>query len=401
MRQLTELAELVDGFVIGDPHVMIEGITTYIDGRDGHLMLVTSDQYLKKFEDGNSIAAILPLELAPATKSGIQVPDPELAFEKIVQLFRPLISRTNRSISPLATISPTAQIGSNVCIYPGAVILDGVTIGDGTTVFPNVTIMENCHIGQQVTIYPGAVLYENTIVGARVILQANVVLGGMGFGYRFHDGRHQLGPQLGNVIIEADVEIGANTTIDRGTYDSTVIGRGSKLDNLVMVGHNCKIGQDNLLCSQVGIAGSCETGSHVIMGGQVGLADHLTLGDRVRIGAQSGLMHDVAADQQVFGSPARPLKEEMQFQANRPRIPEMRKQVRELTKLVAALQQQVDGLTSTNMTTETKTSGDLSVAEPATVSQEQETCRCHGTTDRETNPNPSSTSASLPQPYAA
>ncbi len=400
MRQLIELAELVGGFVIGDPHVNIKGITTCGDGRNGHLMLVTSDHYLKKFEAGYSTAAILPLELAPAAKSGIQVPNPEIAFEKIVQLFRPSVSRTNRSISPLATISPTAQIGSNVCIHPGAVILDGVSIGDGTTVFPNVTIMENCHIGQDVTIYPGAVLYENTLVGHRVILQANVVLGGLGFGYRFQDGRHQMGPQLGNVIIEEDVEIGANTTIDRGTYDSTVIGRGSKLDNLVMVGHNCKIGQDNLLCSQVGIAGSCETGSHVIMGGQVGLADHLKLGDRVRIGAQSGLMHDVATDQQVFGSPARPLKEEMQFQANRPRIPEMRKQVRELAKLVAVLQQQVQSLTPVaDSTTEMTTSGNVPATAPAAESLTSGPC--HKMVDQPVEVETLSTSVSVPQTYAA
>ena len=255
-------------------------------------------------------------------------------------------------------VSETAKIADDVCIHPGAVIMDHVEIGSGSVIFPNVTVMENVVIGQDVRIFPGATLYEKTVVGHRAIIHAGAVLGAFGFGYKSNDGVHRLSAQLGNVVIGNDVEIGANTTIDRGTYDSTTIGQGSKLDNMVMVGHNCIIGEHNLLCSQVGIAGSCETGDYVVMGGQVGLADHLKVGSQVSIGAKSGLMHDIESGQKFFGIPARPAREEMRIVANRAKLPEMRKQLKDLQKLVARLEAQVsqsasneennDGLESTS-----------------------------------------------------
>ena len=187
--------------------------------------------------------------------------------------------------------------------------MDGVQIGSGSVIFPNTTVMENVCIGKNVTVYPNVTIYENTIIGDRSTIHAGAVLGAFGFGYKSGDDGHVLSAQLGNVVLGEDVEIGANTTIDRGTYDSTTIGNGSKLDNLVMIGHNCAIGDHNLLCSQVGIAGSSQTGDYVVMAGQVGLADHLTIGDRAQIGAQSGLMHNVEPNQVMFGSPAKPMRE--------------------------------------------------------------------------------------------
>jgi UDP-3-O-[3-hydroxymyristoyl] glucosamine N-acyltransferase len=279
--------------------------------------------------------------MASDSKPCIQVEHPEAAFSMIVALFRPQLQRANSDISPQAIISPTATLESGVCVHAGAVIMDNVTIKTGTVVFPNVTIMENCSIGCDVKIFPGVVMYENTEVGDRCIIHANVVLGAFGFGYSTVDGDHRLGPQLGNVRLGNDVEIGANSTIDRGTYDSTEIGAGTKLDNLVMIGHNCRIGSRNLLCSQVGIAGSCETGDLVVMGGQVGLADHLSIGNRVSIGAQSGVMHNIEDNTQAFGSPARPMREEMQILAGKARLPEMRQTLRRLERKVETLQAQL------------------------------------------------------------
>ena len=217
--------------------------------------------------------------------------------------------------------------------------MDGVSIGDRSTVFPNVTVMEACKIGCDTQIFPNTVLYENTVIGNRVILHAGVVLGAYGFGYKSKSGKHELSAQLGNVVIEDDVELGANTTVDRGTYDSTYVRRGSKLDNLVMIGHNCDIGEDNLLCSQVGIAGSCDVGDGVVMGGQVGVGDHLNIGSGSMIMAKSGLMHDVEPKAGMFGIPARPVRRHMQIQAVSNKLPELRKELKALGRAFKELQE--------------------------------------------------------------
>jgi UDP-3-O-[3-hydroxymyristoyl] glucosamine N-acyltransferase len=343
MLRLEELAKLVNGRVVGPDcgEILFRGAASIQRAIENQITLVTSEKYLSQFESSTASAAVVPVGLGCTLKPCIEVENPEAAFVTIVALFRPKLNRTHSGISPQAIISPTAHLESGVCIHAGVVIMDNVTIKTGAIIFPNVTVMENCQIGTDTKIFPGAVLYENTEIGDRCIVHANVVLGAYGFGYSTIDGEHRLGPQLGNVRIGDDVEVGANSTIDRGTYDSTEIGAGTKLDNLVMIGHNCRIGTGNLLCSQVGIAGSCETGDLVVMGGQVGLADHLTIGNRVSIGAQSGVMHDIADNTQAFGSPARPMREEMQILAGKSRLPEMRQTLRSLERKIEFLQAQV------------------------------------------------------------
>jgi UDP-3-O-[3-hydroxymyristoyl] glucosamine N-acyltransferase len=190
--------------------------------------------------------------------------------------------------------------------------------------------MEGCRIEADTAIFPGVVLYENTRIGQRCRIHAGAVLGAYGFGYKLVDGQHKLGVQLGNVELEDDVDVGANATIDRGTYGTTRIGSGTKLDNLVMIGHNCRIGQHNLFCSQVGIAGSCSTGDYVVMAGQVGVGDHLDIGNHVIIAAQSGVMHHIEDGQRLLGSPAMPAKRQMQILACLAKLPELRKQINEL-----------------------------------------------------------------------
>jgi UDP-3-O-[3-hydroxymyristoyl] glucosamine N-acyltransferase len=357
MWQLHELAKLVGGTVLvpssGDVraagensesddlhHVPISGAAAISFSQPDQITLVTSDKYLQEFETSPATAAVVGTGLTTLkgqTKPCIQVANPAESFSKIVALFRTPVSRPRIGISPSAEVALSAKISEDVCIYPGAVIMDNVEIGCGSIIFPNVTVMENCRIGSHVKIFPGAVLYENTVIGDRCIIHGGVVLGAYGFGYHSSTNGHQLSPQLGNVVIESDVEIGANCTIDRGTYDSTVIGEGSKLDDAVMIGHNCRIGKHNLLCSQVGIAGSCQTGDFVVMGGQVGLADHLNIGNGAQIAAKSGLMHDVEPGQRMFGTPARPAREEMQLLASRAKLPEMRKTIRKMEKQIEQL----------------------------------------------------------------
>jgi UDP-3-O-[3-hydroxymyristoyl] glucosamine N-acyltransferase len=209
---------------------------------------------------------------------------------------------------------------------------EGSVIGDNTTVHAGVVIGRWCRLGEQVTIHPHAILYDDTIVGNRVTIHANAVIGADGFGYRTHEGRHVKVPQLGWVELQDDVEIGACTTIDRGTFGPTRIGAGTKIDNLVMIGHNCQIGKHNLLCSQVGIAGSSTTGDYVVMAGQVGVADHITIGDRVVILAKSGVPGNIPANSQVLGSPARPHKEQVRILMTMEKLPEIRKELLKIKK---------------------------------------------------------------------
>jgi UDP-3-O-[3-hydroxymyristoyl] glucosamine N-acyltransferase len=197
--------------------------------------------------------------------------------------------------------------------------------------------MSGSQIGEQVTIFPNTVLYENTVVGSRSIIHANVVLGAYGFGYGFSGGKHVLSAQLGNVIVESDVEIGAGTTIDRGTYGPTFIGEGTKIDNLVMVAHNCRIGRHNMLCSQVGIAGSTTTGDYVVMAGQVGVRDHVHIGHRAVLGAMAGVTNDVPEGSRMIGIPATPERDQKIKQAAFSKLPEMRRQLKQLQRTVDAL----------------------------------------------------------------
>ena len=337
MMRLHQLAQLVGGNLTATVAPEISGAASIARATSNQITFACSEKHFEQFLVSAAAAALIPRSIESPDKPCIQVDDVKLAFDKIAAHFKPPVQRATSGVSPRAFVSPTATLAEDVCVHPGAVIMDGVNIARGSVIFPNTTVMENSFVGEDVTLFPNVTIYENTVIGNRVTVHAGAVIGAYGFGYESGSGSHILSAQLGNVIIGDDVEIGANSTIDRGTYDSTTIGKGSKLDNLVMVGHNCIIGQHNLLCSQVGIAGSCETGDYVVMGGQVGLADHLTIGDHVLIGAKSGLMHDVDSNQKFFGIPARPAREEMQLLANRAKLPEMRKS---LKKLQAA----VDGL---------------------------------------------------------
>ena len=337
MMRLHQLAQLVGGNLTSAEDPVINGAASIARATSLQITFACSTKHHDQFLASDAAAAIIPKEIESSDKPCIRVDNVEIAFAKIASHFKPPIERPNNGISPQAIVSPIASIATDACIHPGAVIMDGVQIGAGSVIFPNVTVMENVCIGENVTVYPNVTIYENTVIGNRSIIHAGARLGGFGFGYKSDSGQHLLSPQLGNVVLGEDVEIGANTTIDRGTYDSTKIGNGTKLDNLVMIGHNCAIGDHNLLCSQVGIAGSSKTGNYVVMAGQVGVADHLTIGDKALVGAQAGLMHSVEPNQVVFGTPAKPKLEEMRQLASRAKLPEMRKQIKQLLKEVARL----------------------------------------------------------------
>ena len=334
---LAELAALVDGQIVGDGQLVIRGAATLREVEPGQITLVDQSEKNHRLENCPAAAVVAPRSFTPGNIPAIQVDDVHRAFAAIVCRFSPPRHVRRIGISPLAAVSPTAEIGPNVDIHPYATIGDYVTIGAGSTIHSGVHVMSGSQIGAEVTIFPNAVLYENTVVGPRCLIHANAVLGAYGFGYGFADGRHVLSAQLGNVVLEADVEVGAGSTIDRGTYGPTLIGEGTKIDDLVMVAHNCRIGRHNMLCSQVGIAGSTTTGDYVVMAGQVGVRDHVHIGDRAVLGAMAGVTNDVPEGSRMIGIPATPERDQKVKQAAFSKLPEMRRQLKQLQRTVEAL----------------------------------------------------------------
>ena len=309
--RLHELAELVGAMLdSGAPDLEITGVSSLQEARAGDLSYFGNPRYLAQLRTSVASAAIVPLECSEqVTPVLLRVSNPSVAFAIAVAAFAPPELVPDPGIHPSAMISSVAvlaegvSIGANVVIEQGAVIGIGTVIAAGSVIGQEVRIGERCHIHSNVTIR------ERCIIGNRVILQPGAVIGSCGFGYELHEGRHRKIPQTGNVEIGDDVEIGANTTIDRARFGRTFIGEGTKIDNLVQIAHNVQIGSHTIICSQVGIAGSTKVGSYVTLAGQVGIAGHIEIGDKAVLGAQSGLSKNVPAGHMVIGAPAKPIKE--------------------------------------------------------------------------------------------
>ena len=344
---LTHIAQLVDGELVGDGSLEVSGAGTLNVAGPRDITLFDRVQPDRHLAASDALAFVVPNEFIPHGKATIHVDNVHAAFAKIVGHFRPARTSQRRGISEQAIISDTAIVADDVDVHPFATIGEDVEIAAGTIVHSGVHIAAGCRIGCDTTIFPNAVLYENTLVGDRVIIHAGAVLGAYGFGYDSSSGEHKLSAQLGYVEIRDDVDIGAGTTIDCGTYGPTTIGQGTKIDNLVMVAHNCQIGRRNMLCSQVGIAGSTTTGDYVVMAGQVGVRDHVHIGERAVLGAMAGVTNDVAAGESVLGAPAVPVREMKLRFGVMAKLPEMRKQLKQLQRTVDAMQAIDDSKPST------------------------------------------------------
>lgn len=344
MLTLRQLADLVDGTLCGEGSIQIHGADIIRDARAGQITLADGDKALKQLAGCQASAVVIgKTSTPPAHLSTIQVDNVHVAFSKVVAAFQPIRATREVGVSPKAHISPSAKLGNNVHIYPGATIGADTEIADNCVIHASVVVMDGCRIGAGTVIFPGAVLYENTIVGEGCIIHAAAVLGAYGFGYHVVKGRHELSAQLGYVELGPCVEIGAGTTIDRGTYGATYIGEGTKIDNQVQVGHNVRLGKHNLICSQVGIAGSSTTGDYVVMAGQVGIRDHVHIGDGAQLGAKSGVMNDIPPGVQYVGAPAQPEREFFQSLISVSKLPEMRKQLKQLLRDVEGLQRSQGG----------------------------------------------------------
>lgn len=341
---LAELAALVGGEFQGPGNLVLNGAAPLSDAGPGDITLVDRTDRVTRLENSSAAAVVVPKGTGGIALPSITVDDPHRAFAEIIVHFRPPRQAWQVGVHASACVSPRARLAESVNVHAHATIEEDVTIGEGTTIHSGVRIMPGCRIGCEVVIFPNAVLYENTILGDRCIVHGGAVLGAYGFGYCCQDGRHVLAAQLGNVIVEDDVEIGANSTIDRGTYGPTVIGEGTKIDNEVMIAHNCRIGRHNMICAQVGIAGSSTTGDYVVMAGQVGVRDHVHIGEGAVLGAMAGVINDVPAGARVVGIPATPEREQMLKQAALTKLPDMRRQLKQLQDAVRRMTEPKDAV---------------------------------------------------------
>jgi UDP-3-O-[3-hydroxymyristoyl] glucosamine N-acyltransferase len=327
---LRQLAELVHGQVHGDGDLVINAARTLQEAQAGDITFLENDKNSHLLHTCRASAVVAPKSVAANGVALVYVADPLTAFIAIHRHLHAVAEPGPRGVDAKAAVDPTARIGEAPSIFPFAVIGEGTIIGARCRIHSGVSIGRRCRLGDDVTIYPNAVLYDDTVVGNRVTIHANSVIGADGFGYRLVNGKHAKVPQLGLVELGDDVEIGACTTIDRGTFMATRVGAGTKIDNLVQVGHNCQVGKHNLFVSQMGIAGSSTTGDYVVIAGQAGIVDHVHLGDQAIIGAKAGVTKDVAAGQRVLGAPATPERDQKRILMTMERLPEMRKDLKKI-----------------------------------------------------------------------
>lgn len=304
--KIRELAQLIEGLVEGSDDIDIKGLNGIEKADVGDLTFAIDEDRLAEAERSKASCILTSKTIRKSSKTLIRVTNPKLSFIIIYNTFNTPKDRGS-FIHPMATVSDSAKIGKNVWIGPNVSIEEAVTIGDHVIIESNSVIKKNCEIDSFCRIYPNVTLYENTKLQKNVILHSGAVVGSDGFGYVKDKGRIYKFPQLGRVIIEDDVEIGSNTTIDRGSLCDTVIGAGTKIDNLCQIAHNVKIGKNVLMAAQCGISGSTTIGDNVTMGGQAGVADNVTVGDDVIIGAGSAVIGDVKRGAFIWGVPARPI----------------------------------------------------------------------------------------------
>ena len=337
-KTLNEIAAFLGGDVIGDGGVVIERIRGIDDAGEGDLTFVANPKYRKKLDTtGASAILVAPATVCPG-KNLLIVADPYIAMGRLLALFHP-------EEEPPASIHADAWIEAGADVSPEAVVYPGVYIGRGASVerravlYPGVFIGRDAVVGEASVLYPRVTLYRRCLIGRRVVLHAGVVIGSDGFGFA-NPGRDNIKiPQVGYVQIDDDVEIGANTTIDRGTLGRTWIQRGVKIDNLVQIAHNVVIGEYSIVVAQVGISGSTQLGKGVVIGGQAGLVGHVEIGEHVMVAARSGVHKDIPPYPTVAGAPHMPHREWLKMEACLPKVPEMRETLAALQRRVAALEE--------------------------------------------------------------
>ena len=335
-KSVRELAALVGGEVDGEGAVEITGAADIQDARDGDIVFAETPKLFKQARESGAAAIITNVGARDSGKPIIAVDNPRYAFARVLEVFSPVLGKP-AGIHPTAILGANVSIGENPSIGSNVHIGENVTIGNNAWIHPLVFIDSDVRLGDDVVIYPFVSIHRDVTAGNGVRIHSGTTIGSDGFGYTGVGGRHYKIPQIGGVVIGDDVEIGANVTIDRARTGKTEIGRGTKIDNLVHIAHNARIGEDCLVIAQVGISGSVRIGNRVILAGQAGIKDNISIGDNAIICARAGVISNVKPDAFVSGYPARPHKDQMRMQAVQNRLPDM-------LKLLKALKKRVQGL---------------------------------------------------------
>ena len=333
--KLREVASVIDGEITGDPDIEILGVAGVHDVREGEITFLADRRLVKECARSKAACVVVKNVIPEIDKPQVVVGNPHYAFAQLLGLFSAKPERPS-GVSDSARVSPHAVIGRDVTIYPFSYISDGAAIGDETVIYPGVFVGNEAVLGAGCIIYPNVTIRERVTIGRRVIIHPGAVIGSDGFGYVTEGGRHHKIPQIGSVTVGDDVEIGANVTIDRATTGSTVIGKGTKIDNLVQIGHNVSIGEHAILAGQAGVGGSTVIGNYVVLGGQVGVADHARIEDGSMLAARSGVFGHLPKG--VYsGSPTLPHKEWLKATALFARLPDLQRKVKELEEKLKRL----------------------------------------------------------------
>ena len=340
-KTLGELADYVGGQVCGDPGVKIRSASTLGQASKGDISFLANRKYENQLRITKASAVIVAKEVATSIPLLI-VEDPYYAFMQIMVLLHGHRKHKKVGVSPRASISDSAKIGADCHIHDFVTIADEAKVGNGCIIYPCAYIGQDVQVGNDCIVYPNVTIYNGCKIGNRVIINANSTIGEDGFGYASHKGVHHKVPQIGIVVIEDDVEIGACCGIERGTLGDTVIGQGSKLGDLIAIGHGAKVGPHCLLVAQVGIAGSTTLGHHCIVGGQVGIVGHINIGKNVTIAAQAGVINNIGDNKTVLGAPAIEVNQGKRAYSMIQYLPEMRKNIRELQSQIERIASSVE-----------------------------------------------------------
>lgn len=335
-RTLGELAALLGGKLQGPADLVIKGIAAIERATPGDITFITQKRFARLAAQSQAAAFIVGPDQAHLPRPLIIVDHPYLAYAQVAALFAPPQSRWP-GVSPQAFLGREVEMGQEVSIAPLAYIGNGVRLGDRVTIMPGCVLEDQVQIGADSLLYPNVTILERCTLGQRVIIHSGTVIGADGFGFVPGKEGHRKIPQLGTVVIEDDVEIGANCAIDRGALGETRVGRGVKMDNLVHLAHNVTVGEYSFLVAQVGVAGSTKIGKGVALGGQVGLVGHIEVGDGVQVAAQSGVAHSIPGGQTVSGTPARPHQETVRIVGHLPKLPEIYQRLKKLEKRLTEL----------------------------------------------------------------
>ena len=335
---VAQLAQRIGAELVGDMSAAISAVGAVETAGESDVTFITDGKHIPKLEKSRAGAVIVARRIESLARPQLIVKDVNAALIEVLNIFAPKLRVVAEGIDPTAKVGQDVKIAKGVAVGPGVVINDGVEIGPSSVIASGCKIGQNSKLGKNCRLDSNVVVYHNCIIGNNVVIQANTTVGSTGFGYCLIDGEHRLIPHNGGVIIEDFVEIGANCCVDRAKFGNTIIGAGTKIDNLVQIAHNVVIGKRCLIVGLVGISGSCKLGDGVVLAGQVGLADNIEIGDGTIIAAQSGVTHNIAAGQQLFGTPATGIKEALRIIGLTRRLPKLAEQLRELSTRIERLE---------------------------------------------------------------